>query len=256
MPQHATKAWYVERTHLLQKLNEADLALFQGQSTIISLAKGDSIDPSLQQQGCVYLITEGFAKLVTLSPEGKRFSLAILNVGDFMGTVLGNANDVYNEGLDTEPEEFLEAMAPCQLLRVSNECFRSVLENNPTLFMTVLQNIQGKTRLLQRKLSELLFKDVHARIAQLFLDLMFTHGAECPYAFGLTRDLCLRHHEIAELIGASRPVTSSALSDFAKADLIHKHDGLICLNHMEAIHRVAEDGFKGLLSLNVKVSSI
>ena len=253
MPQHATKAWYVERTNLLQKLNEADLGLFQGQGTIIELAKGDSIDPSLQQQGCVYLISEGFAKLVMLSPEGKRFSLAILNTGDFMGTVLGNAN---NGGLDTEPEEFLEAMAPCQLLRVSNDCFRSVLENNPTLFMTVLQNIQGKTRLLQRKLSDLLFKDVHARIAQLFLDLVFTHGAECPYAFGLTRDLCLRHHEIAELIGASRPVTSSALSDFAKADLIHKHDGLICLNNMGAIQHVAEEGFKGLLGTNQKVSSI
>lgn len=239
------KTWHIDKINLLERLSQEELALFQSEGSTITLERGQQVD-GLEAPGeprYVYLLTNGYAKLATMNEEGKRFSIAILQAGSLFGRVL--RAETLSSG-EPDDDEFLEALSEVRLLRLRNERFASVLQNNASLTITVLQMLQGKSRYIQRKLTDLLFKDVYARIAQLFLELVYDMGRECPYAFGLCRDLNLRHHEIAELIGASRPVTSMALSRFIKADLIHKHDGLICLNHMDNLKLVSQQGLPAL----------
>jgi CRP/FNR family transcriptional regulator, cyclic AMP receptor protein len=253
VPTLTAKTWNIERAGLLNKLTETDWLFFKQHGSQLSLQKNDCLYPIEEEVNCVYVVTQGFCKLMTLNPDGKRFSISILKVGDFIGNALEES--MLESGEQTQ-EEFLEAVSDCQVLRIASRRFAEVLSTNPQLTLNVLQNYQGKTRLFQRKLSDLLFKDVHARIAQLFLELLFDYGEECRYAFGLQRDICLRHHEIAELVGASRPVTSLALGDLLKADLVHKHDGFICLNDLEALKDVAEGGAKVLSVIKKNASAI
>jgi CRP/FNR family transcriptional regulator, cyclic AMP receptor protein len=227
-------------------LSPTEWDLFVPYGTTVALAKGGNLMPSEEPSPCVYIIRQGFCKLMMLNDEGKRFSISILKDGHFWGAILPDDGLLSERLPNTEPEIFLEAFSPCLLLRVDHARFIQVLAEHPDLYRPVMHYLHTKNKLLQRTLANLLFKDVHARIAQLLLDLLFDHGETCPYAFGLKRDLQLRHHDIAELIGASRPVTSLALGDFLKADLIHKHDGFICLQEVTAIQQVAQGGFKQL----------
>ncbi|MCS6266271.1 MAG: winged helix-turn-helix domain-containing protein [Vampirovibrio sp.] len=103
---------------------------------------------------------------------------------------------------------------------------------------------------MQRQLSDVVFKDVHARIAQTLLDMVFHYAELCPYAFGVVRDVCLTHQEISELIGASRPVTSLALNDFSRADLVHKHDRFLCLQNIPGLEIVAQEGYQALKKIS------
>lgn len=239
------KTWYIQQTHLNTKLSQEEQRLFCNKGTCMLLEKGQMFAPSESTlpEG-VHIITRGYAKLLTMNTEGKRFAISILQPGDFLGSLV--ASQVQTRSQSQDADDFLEMMSNVEMLCVDKKVFQEVITQNPQLCINVLQILQGRTQTFQRKVSDLLFKDVHARIAQLFLDLTFSHGEKCPYAFGLKRDLRLKHHEIAELVGASRPVTSMALSQFLKHDLIHKHDGLICLNDIEGLKRVVQLGANGM----------
>ncbi|MFM7468702.1 MAG: Crp/Fnr family transcriptional regulator [Vampirovibrionales bacterium] len=233
--------WYVQHTQLTERLSDAEQSLFKTEGLVKILEKGQFFLPSESEypEG-IHIILKGYAKLLTMNMEGKRFAISIMQPGDFLGQLIKEPSAPSQEPIQNE--DFLEMMTTTHLLCVKKDTFQRVVTENPQLCIHVLQMLQGKTQVFHRKLSDLLFKDVHARIAQLFLDLTFTHGKECPYAFGLKRDLRLKHHEIAELVGASRPVTSMTLNQFLKQDLIHKHDGLICLNNIQGLQHVAQRG--------------
>ena len=111
--------------------------------------------------------------------------------------------------------------------------------------------MQCKIYSVQRQLSDVVFKDVHARIAQTLLDMVFHYAELCPYAFGVVRDVCLTHQEISELIGASRPVTSLALNDLIRADLVHKHDRFLCLQDLSGLGIVAQGGYQALKKMKM-----
>lgn len=237
--------WSVEKTNLLHKLSPTEFTRLKTEGTLLSLEKGASLPMGVDITDIqtVVLLVTGVAKLVTLNVEGKRFSLSLLQTGDFLGAL------PTFKASEHDPVEFVEAVIPCQVLTIRQSIFQTVLEANPALYTFVLQQVQGKLQQVQQKLSDLLFKDVHARIAQLFLDMMFHYAEPCPYAFGVNKDISLKHHEIAELIGASRPVTSIALGELLKADLIHKHDGFFCLYDLEGLKTVAGLGAKALKNL-------
>jgi CRP-like cAMP-binding protein len=249
LPSHT---WYVSQTNLLQRLTPSEMDFLCQHGQRVLLKRGDALTPTYEEIPSVYVVASGFTRLVLLNEDGRRFSISILGPGDFIGAIAPAATPTAEARVRpaAAEAEFIEVMSPtCEVLRLGSPRFHEILSQNAGLMNTVLLNLQGKAKLFHRKLSDLLFRDVHARIAQLFLDMVFHYSEQCPYAFGLHRDLCLRHHEIAELVGASRPVTSLALGDFAKADLIHKHDGFICLQQIEPLRQVAEGGAKTLAAL-------
>jgi len=242
MPHRTAMLWNIERLDLLAKLTPKELTQLKDNGAMVMLPRQTERYPSEDTTPSIYILMQGYCKFMTTNAEGKRFTMSILKAGDLVGNIIDTDMDTDPDSLDT----FLEAVSDCHFLQLESTLFANILAQNPAVHLRVLQHYQGKSRLFQRKLSDLLFKDVHARIAQLFLDVLFDYGDECPYAFGLQHDICLKHHEIAELIGASRPVTSLALGDFQKTDLIHKHDGFICIVDLDALRSAAEHGAKAV----------
>lgn len=238
----AHHTWFVEQGHLMTQMAREEIAQIWQEGAPLSLPKGDALGLDVVPPATVCILMEGFAKLVTMNDDGKRFALTVLRPGDFFG---GLSPDTLGH-TPTTPSlsqlELLEPVTDVTLVQMPQPRLKSLLDANPALSASVMQYLEGRTRLVQRKLTDMLFKDVHARVAQLLLDFCFDHGDECPYAVGLRRDVVLRHHEIAELVGASRPVTSAVLSQFLKADLLHKHDGKLCLNDVDGLHQVAAHG--------------
>jgi CRP-like cAMP-binding protein len=236
------KTWVIEHAQAVQKLHPDQLATLVQQGSVLTLHKSDTLDPATEGNDVVLILLEGYAKLISLNNEGKRFALCVLRSGDFLGSLTTSAGFMG----DDAPLEFVEAMADCKVLRVGGKAFRQLIDSQPAMTRVLLQQLEGQNRRLQRKVTDLLFKDVYARMAQLFLELVFEHGEACPYAFGLKHDILLKHHEIAELIGASRPVTSVTLGQFIKADLLHKHDGVLCLQDLNALRAIASQGVVAL----------
>ena len=237
----------VDRISFLDQLTSEELSLFHQNGTLVTLKKNEPLDlddPS--HKNSVFLVTEGFVKLTTLNLEGKKFSLSLLQTGDL-------SDWFYSQTGEEKPFsqsghcKFLESITGVsQVLRMNETTFQDLLDKKPSLYVTLLRVMQCRVYTVQRQLTDVVFKDVHARIAQTLLDMVFHYAELCPYAFGLVRDVCLTHQEISELIGASRPVTSLALNDFSKAGLIHKHDRFLCLQNIPGLKRVAQEGYQAL----------
>jgi CRP/FNR family transcriptional regulator, cyclic AMP receptor protein len=241
----------IDRISFLDQLTLEELALFQQHGTMLTMKKNEPLDlddPS--HKNSVFLVTQGFVKLTTLNLEGKKFSLSLLQTGDLSDwfyTKVGEEKPFLQSGNC----KFLESITGVsQVLRINETVFQGVLDKKPSLYVTLLRVMQCRVYTVQRQLSDVVFKDVHARIAQTLLDMVFHYAELCPYAFGVVRDVCLTHQEISELIGASRPVTSLALNDFARADLVHKHDRFLCLQNIPGLEVVAQEGYQALKKMS------
>lgn len=244
----AHHTWFVEQGHLMTQMASQEITQIWQEGAPVTLPKGDTLGLDVVPPATVCILMEGFAKLVTMNDDGKRFALTVLRPGDFFGGLSPTTSPPPQHTPAFAQLELLEPVTDVTLVQMPQPRLKALLDANPTLNASVMQYLEGRTRLVQRKLTDMLFKDVHARIAQLLLDFCFDHGDECPYAVGLRRDVVLRHHEIAELVGASRPVTSAVLSQFLKADLLHKHDGKLCLNDVDTLQQVALNGVSAMPS--------
>jgi len=230
-----THAWFIQKADWASQLPPDELVLIQEYAIPLRKGRGDYIDLEQDGQNRVYIVRDGYIRNIRMNMEGKRFTINIIRPGEFFGAILSVPQA-------EREDEFLEVMSEVQLLSLDGQVFSDILSRHPGLCFSVLQILENRNRRIETRLSSLLFKDVYARVAELFLAMNFSHGEVCPYAFGLTRDICLTHQEIAELVGATRPVVSSVVGQFLKKDLVHKHDGYICLQDLERLKRVSDQG--------------
>jgi CRP-like cAMP-binding protein len=105
--------------------------------------------------------------------------------------------------------------------------------------------LERRKRVLEKRITSILFKDVCARTAELLVDFVEKYGVECPEdEHKSSRDVVLTHQEVADFVGAARPVISSVISDMLKADILHKHSKALCVRDIERLKSLAEHGIK------------
>jgi CRP/FNR family cyclic AMP-dependent transcriptional regulator len=73
-------------------------------------------------------------------------------------------------------------------------------------------------RVLERKIEDLVFKDVNSKLAELLLKLAKSHGVEDER--GTLVAMKMTHQEMANLIGSTRETVSLTLSQFKRKKLI------------------------------------
>jgi CRP-like cAMP-binding protein len=177
----AHHTWFVEQGHRMTQMARDEIAQIWQEGAPVTLPKGDALGIDVVPPATVCILMEGFAKLVTMNADGKRFALTVLQPGDFFGGL-----STTSTASDTTPMpalsqlELLEPVTDVTLVQMPQPRLKALLDANPALSASVMQYLEGRTRLVQRKLTDMLFKDVHARVAQLLLDFCFDHGDECP----------------------------------------------------------------------------
>ena len=114
--------------------------------------------------------------------------------------------------------------------------FEAYGANKPGLTIKLNKLLGFRLRQIENKIAELLFRDVPSRLAVLLLRLADQHGREMKH--GIRINIRLSQQELANLIGATREMTSMTLNSFKKKDLIDIQSKYIYIanrKRMEAI---------------------
>jgi hypothetical protein len=90
---------------------------------------------------------------------------------------------------------------------------------------------------------------VDRRVIESLVELAGSFGARCPHGFSL--EIRLTQQDIADLVGASRPVVSSILSGLRKRGLLNYTRDMICVNDsaLSLVARSLDTGPKGVSSI-------
>ena len=177
----------------------------------------------------VYCVLEGQVTVARVNSAGAILTTAVLGAGDFFGAALSGA---------TETEDTAKARGAVSVWRAPIDEFRQLLRRHPEASLEFVSVLARRQRQMERRLEGFAFKRVEARLAETFRELSGGFAMRCEHGFG--RHLRLSQQELADLVGASRPVVSTILNRLRDKGVLGYNREYVCVRKIEDIESLID----------------
>lgn len=191
---------------------------------------GETVVAIGDPQTTIYKLHNGRVRLGRLSEEGRYVTLAILLPGQMFGEMA-----LVEE---TASRWLVEAMEDSTICHVSKAELLRLANQNPKLTLRIAKLVGERVVQLDSKLEDLLFRTVKGRAARTLLRLGDQCGVPVEGRRAVRLDLTLTHHELAQLIAASREATSAALGQLRGEGVLTYESGTFVLTDLPGLRLV------------------
>jgi CRP/FNR family transcriptional regulator/CRP/FNR family cyclic AMP-dependent transcriptional regulator len=175
----------------------------------------------------LYVILSGKVRIYVTSPDGQEVALALLGVGDSFGELAL---------LDGQPRSASAvAVEPAETLALQRADFLKAVMRHPRIAVQVMHVLSRRLRQTDAMIEDLLFLDVHGRVAKKLLELAEIHGARTPA--GIRIELRLTQGELAAMVGASRESVNKVMGYFMDKDFISTDKYKITVKRLADLRR-------------------
>ncbi|WIG58660.1 MAG: Transcriptional regulator, Crp/Fnr family [Ktedonobacterales bacterium] len=158
----------------------------------------------------LYIIRSGRVKIFITSPEGQEVVLTLLRPGDYFGELAL---------LDGQPRSASAvAMEATDTFALQRSDFIHAVERHPRIAIQVMNVLSRRLRQTDAMIEDLLFLDVHGRVAKKLLELAESHGV--PAANGIRIEMRLTQGELAAMVGSSRESVNKVIGYFTDKQFI------------------------------------
>lgn len=172
----------------------------------------------------IFCVLEGQVILSKSHTDGTPLTTALLARGDFFGPPLRST---------TTAEETARAKGRVTLWQTPAFEFWRLLSHHPASSLEFITALARRCHQLERRLEGLAFKRVEVRLAEMFHELSGGFISRCEH--GLGQHLRLTQQELADLVGATRPVVSTLLNRLRKKGVLGYTREYICVRRIEDI---------------------
>ena len=195
---------HLSEVDLFRDLSERDVAELDRVTTITSVPRGRVFYEPEDVSQVLFLIREGRVQIYRISPEGKKLVIATLGPGALFGEMALLGQQMHNA--------FAEALDDCRIFVMSRADLERLILNQPAVGQRVLETTGKRLRDAEKRLEDMAFKSIPARLASLLLRMSAEQGSD--EVVGMT------HQDLAETVGTYRETATQVLNDM-------KADGLI-----------------------------
>ncbi len=196
---------------------------------IESLPHGSVIYKQGQRLEESFCVLDGQIKLSRLSRDGAEFTTGLLANGELFGAPL-------NDPPAFESPETATVKGAGNLLRVRVNEFRNLLLNHPALSLRIVELLDRRRQQMERRLECFAFKRTEARLVETLRELSGGFEARCEHGFG--QHIRLSQQELADLVGATRPVVSTILNRLRKEGVLGYTREYVCIREIDAIEQM------------------
>jgi CRP/FNR family transcriptional regulator, cyclic AMP receptor protein len=177
----------------------------------------------------VFCALDGQVTIARINSDGGALTTAVLGGGDFFGAALSGASVT---------EDTARAKGAVSVWRAPIDEFRRLLLNHPEVAWKLVSMLAQRQRRMERRLEGFAFKRVEARLAETFRELSGGFAMRCEHGFG--QHLRLSQQELADLVGASRPVVSTILNRLRGRGVLGYNREYVCVRRIEDIEGLIE----------------
>jgi len=150
----------------------------------------------------LFVIKTGRVRIYISSQEGQEVALAVFGAGEAFGELAL---------LDGQPRSASAvAIEPTETYCIQRADFIAVATHRPRIALQMLATLAHRLRQTDAMVEDLLFLDVHGRVAKKLLELAETNGART--AEGIRIDMKLTQSDLAAMVGASRESVNKVMS--------------------------------------------
>lgn len=177
----------------------------------------------------LYIIVAGKVRVFISSETGREMTVDILGQGEVFGemALLGN-----------QPRSAsIMAMTATQVLSLDREAFHAGLRAYPEIAVNILAVLANRLRATTIFATELVFNNLHGRVAHVLLTLAERHGVVDDTR--VTIDVPLTQTELANVVGSSRESVSRTLRVYEQHGVLCASGTRITIQKIEALRRAA-----------------
>jgi CRP/FNR family transcriptional regulator, cyclic AMP receptor protein len=190
----------LSNTPLFHGLRPADLEHVAAGAVQRSLSKGQTLFREGDDGEALYVVIDGAIKVSVSSGRGDELALTTLGPGDAFGEL-----PLIDEGPRSASAI---ALTDVVVLGLDRRTLLDTARNHPELLDGLLRSLGRLIRRLTEQAADLVFLDLHARVAKLLLRLAERTAAGDDK---VVLDVQLTQTELAEMVGGSRQSVNQAL---------------------------------------------
>ena len=214
---------YLSDVDLFRDLSGRDMVELDRITTITSVPRGRVFYQPEDVSEVLFLVKGGRVQLYRISPEGKKLVIATLGPGTLFGEMALLGQQMHNA--------FAEALDDCLILVMSRADLERLILNKPEVGLRILETTGKRLRDAEKRLEDMAFKGIPARLASLLLRLSEERGSN--EITGLT------HQDLAETIGTYRETATQVLNDMKGQGLIEIGRKRILILDVERLRELA-----------------
>lgn len=198
------KVNYLSTIQIFRDLTLTELAAMDRQVTMSTCSSGKIFYMPEDSGEVLFLLKKGRVQLYRLSPAGKKLVVATLGPGAIFGEMSLVGQGMHNT--------FAESVGECMLCVMSRSDVERLMRQKPQVAFRFVEALGERLTQTERRLEEIAFKSIPARLASLLLDLVGEQKDKEVYGY--------THQDLAEMLGTYRETITQTLNDFKTAGLI------------------------------------
>ena len=177
----------------------------------------------------LHVVCAGRLKVVVSSESGDEAVLAVVGPGDLVGDLAL---------LDGGPRSAsIVALEPVETAALNRADFLGLLRHSPAVVEGLLAALAQTIRRLSDDVGDLMFLDLHGRLAKKLLELADAHGRATDGSIEI--QVALTQEELAGMVGATRPRVNKLLGFYEARGAIARRDRRIVILQPDLLRRWA-----------------
>jgi CRP-like cAMP-binding protein len=182
--------------------------------TVQTFRRHSYIHTPSQPAHALYLLQSGQISLQMFSSEGRVLTIKVVGPESIFGYSAIDGSSTY--------DTYAEALKTAQVLAVPRDQIFQLLEHKPALGPALIDLIVNQQRTVKRRIEEVAFKSVPARLASVLLEMSQNDDPNQPDTANTSSPRMPRrtHQQLAEMINAYRETVTKVINQFREAHLL------------------------------------
>jgi len=180
----------------------------------------------------LFVLLSGRVRLFRKNPEGREFTLAVLESGTVFGEMSITAQRLRNA--------YAQAMEPSNVAAMCRADVERLILDKPKVGLQLIHLLSDRLNTYEIRLEDLAFKEVPARLASLINLLIESQGVRTSTGYKIpTR---YTHQQLGTMIGANREAVTRAFAALREAGAVEVRHRYIHVEDIEILKKAARDG--------------
>lgn len=227
MARKRTQTELLSLVDVLEPLSKEELERLAARCPGTRLERGEYLYHSKEHDGGLFLIEEGRVRVYRSSSQGDQLTLALLSAG----TVLSSRR---LQGL------YAEVMEPSTISFMEREYLESLIRKKPEVGLRLADLLAERLRLMDARMSDVIHKEVPARLASLILRLLDEEGVVGRERYTIPTPYT--HERLGTMIGAKRVAVARAFRELREAGAVEVEQSRLHVRDLKTLQRVASLG--------------
>jgi CRP/FNR family cyclic AMP-dependent transcriptional regulator len=178
----------------------------------------------------LFILKKGRVQLYEVDRGGEEITLSVIEDGNVFGEMALTGQSLGGV--------YVRALVPSTVATLWRESLELLIMKKPEVGLTLVRDLAEKLHASEARYSEIVSKDVPARLASLILTLLDSEGTVSSESYRIpTR---YTHEQIASMIGCKRVAVTRAFSRLKEAGAVQLKERHILVEDIDTLKDLAE----------------